>query len=163
MAINKLPRLRQRTSAESQADLPLDRGPTTMTALFFLDPDRPCVVDDATWSDVSAPAVTGRPIIRACDEAATIERVSFEPKSGDDGFDNVEDIDRDAVRGSDHAEGIAAIAIDGVAKSPVAHQSPHAGRTGPQTPHWTTDIRQIGSAKAAAASRAATGKGRAAR
>lgn len=65
-----------------------------------------------------------------------------------------------AIRGSDHAEGIAPIEIDGVAKLLVAYDSPHEDRTDAKTQRLSTDMFELASARSASPKpRAAGGKG----
>ncbi|HDZ75336.1 MAG TPA: DUF3616 domain-containing protein [Aurantimonas coralicida] len=82
MAKSKQAQLSKRAGAEKTAELPLDRGPAARVDLFFTHQDRLAHVDDPIWQDVSALAVTGRSIFCTCDETSTIERVSFDPKTG---------------------------------------------------------------------------------
>lgn len=73
-------------------------------------------------------------------------------------------LDLPAIRGSDHAEGIAPIEIDSVSKLLVAYDSPREDRTDAKSQRLTTDIFDLGAARAAAPKRhAAGGKGRAGR
>lgn len=82
MTKNKRTHPPKRADAEKTAELPLDRGPAATVDLFFTHQDRLTHVDDPIWQDVSALAVTGRSIFCTCDETSTIERVTFDPKTG---------------------------------------------------------------------------------
>lgn len=132
MARNKWLQLPEKASAESQADRLLDRGPAATADLFLPHRDRLTHVDDPMSPDVSALAVTGRSIFCTCDETATIEGVTFDPKTGDDGLDDMEDIDRDVIRGAGHAEGIAPIDVDpGRPAAPKRRAAGGKGRASP--------------------------------
>jgi hypothetical protein len=83
MSRNRKPQPTAPADAEREAGLDLDRAPVASVDLAFTHPDRLAHVGDPIWQDVSSLAVAGRSIFCTCDETATVERVLYDPDTGE--------------------------------------------------------------------------------
>lgn len=70
---------------EAKSRLALDRAPCGHIDMAFRGPEEIAHIDDPIWQDVSCLAVAGRSIFCSCDETSSVERVTYDPQSGQAG------------------------------------------------------------------------------
>jgi hypothetical protein len=72
----------EQAGPEAKAGLALDREPCGTIDMAFRSPDDIAHVDSPIWQDISCLAVAGLSIFCSCDETSSVERVTYDPKTG---------------------------------------------------------------------------------